>query len=208
MTASYCISWATGPCRRNIIWLSSWLVKPGSAKLIQTISACSKNPFPSDGPNNPNNKQNLANIWNGSQQQGCNAALPFPKPMPIASSCRSSLKFRKIFHGNDRNNHRNQLHWGGEFNDIELCRHVRPTVSVSVGVKSPVTFPSWGPWPSAGWAASWAYGILEAENGQQKPGVSWTCIQYQVYKRLSIQEWTTWFEDDIVKLTKINHRNW
>ena len=100
-----------------------------------------RNPFPSDGPNNPNNKQNFANIFNGSQQ-GCNAALPFPKPMRIASRCRSSWKFRKIFHGNDRNNHRNQLHWGGEFNDIELCRHVRPTVSVSVGVKSPVTFPS------------------------------------------------------------------
>ena len=67
-----------------------------------------RNPFPSDGPNNPNNKQNFANIFNGSQQQGCNAALPFPKPMRIASSCRSSLNFRKIFHGNDRNNHRNQ----------------------------------------------------------------------------------------------------
>ena len=65
-----------------------------------------RNPFPSDGPNNPNNKQNFANIFNGSQQQGCK--MPFPKPMRIASSCRSCLNFRKIFHGNDRNNHRNQ----------------------------------------------------------------------------------------------------
>ena len=126
-----------------------------------------RNPFSSDGPNNANNKQNFANIFNGSRQQGCNAALPFPKLMQIASSCRSSLKFRKIFHGNDRNNHRNQLHWGGEFNDIELCRHVRPVSMSVVGVrKRPVMdFPFLRSltFKAAGWtAASSAYGILEA----------------------------------------------
>ena len=103
-----------------------------------------RNPFPSDGPNNPNNKRNLANIFNGSQQQGCNAALPFPKPMRIASSCRSSLNFRKIFHGNDRNNHRNQLHWGGEFRRHRTLSS-RPPCGVSmsvVGESKKRTFPS------------------------------------------------------------------
>ena len=113
-----------------------------------------RNPFPSDGPNNANNKQNFANIFNGSQQQGCNAALPFPKPMRIASSCRSSLKFRKIFHGNDRNNHRNQSPPLGRgystiSNSVVTSALRCQYVSSRRLRRAPWwTFPSWGPWPS------------------------------------------------------------
>ena len=70
--------------------------------------------------------------------------------MRIASSCRSSLNFRKIFHANDRNNHRNQLHWGGEFRRHRTLSS-RPPCGVSmsvVGESKKRTFPSWGPWPS------------------------------------------------------------
>ena len=91
-----------------------------------------RNPFPSDGPNNPNNKQNFANIFNGSQQQACNAALPFPKPMRIASSCRSCLNFRKILHGNDRNNHRNQSPPLGRGIQRHRTLSSRPPYGVSV----------------------------------------------------------------------------